>query len=259
MRGAALPDRISIDWPIAWAGVELIARAEGCRLIAYRCPAGVWTIGWGYTDGVKAGMRWTQQQADEALRHDLAARRIQVEAVCKEPAGEHELAAMCSLHYNIGKAAFEKSSVLRLHNAGQSQAAARAFALWNKARVRGVLTVLPGLTARRAAEAAVYLAPDDGAPAARMPQAVEPESSLAASPIAQSGGAVVAVGGVSALDQVAQAGSGLDVVSGVLGKLRGLIVDTLGISPDAVLPLALLAAGGAVVYWRWRQRRDGWC
>ena len=39
----------SLAWPIVMAGVALIAQAETCRLKAYRCPAGVWTCGWGET------------------------------------------------------------------------------------------------------------------------------------------------------------------------------------------------------------------
>lgn len=44
--------------------IKLIMGFEGCRLIAYKCPAGIWTIGWGETLGVKEGDIWTQDQAD---------------------------------------------------------------------------------------------------------------------------------------------------------------------------------------------------
>jgi hypothetical protein len=74
-------------------------------------------------------------------------------------------------------------AALRPQNRGDHAAAARAFGLWNKARVNGKLTELRGLTSRRAAEAALYLRPSDGKPAP-MPQAVAPESRIAASPIA---------------------------------------------------------------------------
>ena len=48
--------------------LTLIKQFEGCRLKAYRCPAGIWTIGWGETQGVVEGMVWTQARADEVLR-----------------------------------------------------------------------------------------------------------------------------------------------------------------------------------------------
>ena len=57
---------------ISSKGVSLIKSFEGCRLKAYKCPAGVWTIGYGHTSGVKEGDTITQEQADEYLRNVLA-------------------------------------------------------------------------------------------------------------------------------------------------------------------------------------------
>ena len=53
-----LPDK-NLDWPIAYEAVVEIARSEGCRLKAYRCPAGGPTVGWGHTGGVKVADTWT--------------------------------------------------------------------------------------------------------------------------------------------------------------------------------------------------------
>ena len=53
------------------AGLDLIKKYEGCRLTAYKCPAGVLTIGYGHTDGVKAGDTITQAQADLYLQFDI--------------------------------------------------------------------------------------------------------------------------------------------------------------------------------------------
>lgn len=52
-------------------GISLIKQFEGCKLKAYRCPAGVPTIGYGHTKGVKMGQAITQEQAEEYLREDL--------------------------------------------------------------------------------------------------------------------------------------------------------------------------------------------
>lgn len=52
-------------------GLDLIKKYEGCRLTAYKCPAGVLTIGYGHTDGVKAGDTITQAQADLYLQNDV--------------------------------------------------------------------------------------------------------------------------------------------------------------------------------------------
>ena len=57
---------------IGQAGLALIKQYEGCRLAAYRCAAGVWTIGYGHTAGVHSGMTITQAQADVYLQQDIA-------------------------------------------------------------------------------------------------------------------------------------------------------------------------------------------
>ena len=52
-------------------GIALIKEFEGLRLKAYKCPGGVWTIGYGHTAGVKSGMVITEAQAEEYLKADL--------------------------------------------------------------------------------------------------------------------------------------------------------------------------------------------
>ncbi len=183
------PDK-TLDWPIAWPAVEEIARSEGCRLKAYRCPAGQWTIGWGHADGVRPGDTVTQAQADDMLRTDLMLFAESVRGSLTRDPSDNEFGAMVSLAYNVGREGFRKSTVLRKHNAGDTQAAAAAFALWNKAGGR----VLPGLVARRAREAAMYLTPDDDG-ALPMPQAVDKEKALATSRTIAGG--VVAVAGAA--------------------------------------------------------------
>lgn len=241
-----------IQWPIHRDGVRLIAMAEDCFLVAYLCPAGKWTCGWGETSGVRQGTRWTQEHADGRFRTSLEEVAAEVSAALKVPANEYQFAAIVSLAYNYGK--WRDSTVLKCHNRGDFEGAARAFSLINKARVNGVLTVLNGLTTRRAEEAALYLRHDPEAPSERMPQAVQPESSLAASPIAQ-GGAVAA--GYGALEVVSQAKEVLGPVSETAEKAKALVVGTLGL-PGWVLPCLLLAVGLGVAFWRWKQRREGW-
>lgn len=249
----------NLPWPIPLRAVHLIAEREqgprgGPALKAYLCPAGVWTIGWGRIDGVKPGMTCTAAEADEWLCDDLIGRTARVQAMLTAYAAPNALGALVSLAYNIGDGGLKGSTVLRAHNAGDMQAASRAFSLWNKARVRGVLTVLPGLTSRRAAESALYLEPEHDDLPARMPQAVQTESSLAASPIAQ-GGAVTA--GVGGLTLVQQAGEHAGTIGTALTSVKGIVVGSLGL-PSWAFPLALIGVGGVVMYQRWKQRRGGW-
>jgi lysozyme len=282
-----LPDP-KLPWPITMVGVSMIAEYEqgpggGVALRAYRCPAGVWTCGWGETAGVGPESRWTKHYADQRFCDSLGERVAAVRAMVTAPATAHQLAALVSLAYNIGNAGLQRSSVLMAHNRGDPLAAARSFALWNKATVNGALTVLPGLVARRAREAALYLTPDpDAAPAATMPQSVEPESSLARSPIANSGaltaatGVITAVMGMgetsapaapiqttapspaAAVAKVEAVGQQAQQIKTATQQVRDLATETLGIPPGSVLPAVLIAAGIAVIYWRYRQRRDGW-
>ena len=136
---------------------DLVKKYEGFRPAAYLCPAGVPTIGYGFTDGVKLGDTMTQKAADSRLLDELRKFGEGVYALCSAPVTQNGFDALVSLAYNIGLAAFSRSSVLRLHNAGAATACGRAFARWNKSTVGGKLVVLPGLTRRRAEEAALYL------------------------------------------------------------------------------------------------------
>lgn len=248
-----LPDP-ALPWPIPMPAVAIIAESEGLRLSAYRCPAGVPTIGRGRTDGVTMGDVCTREQADRWLCDDLIVRTKAVRAMCTREPSANELGAFVSLAYNIGVEALRKSTALRCHNEGRHEAAARAICLWDKARVNGVLTTLPGLTARRAKEQALYLTPDEPI-AERLPQAVESESSLAKSPIARGGAAAVGTAAVGGLGAAAEA---VGALKGGLSGARDVLVNVVGV-PVAWLPWIVLGVVGVVVWQaRWKQRREGW-
>ena len=135
--------------------IKLIMGFEGCRLSAYKCPAGIWTIGWGETLGVKEGDVWTQDQADARLRERVGQFMLAVLQKCPQLHAEspERLAACTSLAYNIGTGAFGVSSICRKTKRQDYAGAADSFLLWNKAGGR----VLRGLVLRRQAERAVYL------------------------------------------------------------------------------------------------------
>jgi lysozyme len=135
------------------------------------------------------------------------------------------------------------------------QVASRAFGLWNKARVNGQLVELAGLTARRAAEAAMYLKPEADAPSLEMPQAVEAESPMTASPINRGG---IAAAGTGVIAILSEAGASLGGLREPLGAARDFMASTLGVPPSWILPLMLVGVGLAVVYWRYKQRSGGW-
>ena len=134
------------------AGLALIKRFEGLRTRAYLCPAGVWTIGYGSTGPhVAEGLVITEAQAEAMLRGDLV--RFE-EAVRRHalPASQSQYDALVSFAFNVGVAAFARSTLLHCHRSGDFAGVAREFARWDKVRGR----VLPGLARRRAAERTLY-------------------------------------------------------------------------------------------------------
>lgn len=141
------------------AGLDLIKRFEGLRLQAYQDVAGIWTIGYGHTKTVKPGMKITEQEAEELLRQDLKDTEHAVQSPIKVPVNDNEFSALCSLVFNIGRGAYDKSTTLKLLNKDNRIGAADAIELWNKSTVGGKKVVIPGLVARRAAEKGLFLTP----------------------------------------------------------------------------------------------------
>lgn len=130
---------------------ELIKKYEGCRLTAYKCPAGIWTIGYGttvYPNGqpVKRGDKCTQAEADSLLEWYVK-NKIQL------PSGinKNQAAALQSLIYNIGQGAFDRSSLKKAIVAKDWKA------VWkNWDWVTGGGKFLNGLAKRRAEELMLF-------------------------------------------------------------------------------------------------------
>jgi lysozyme len=143
------------------AAENLIKDFEKCKLKAYRCPAGVWTIGWGTTAAADVGitpcegMVITQAQADKYFDLTIDKFIAEMRPAIKRPMNENEHGAFVSLAYNIGTPRFNKSSALRYFNAGDTKKAAEAILLWNKADGK----VSNGLIRRRAVERTLFLTP----------------------------------------------------------------------------------------------------
>ena len=130
----------------------------GPALYSNRCPAGIWTIGWVCTEGVHAGMCITLAGAEKMLADALAPREAALTRLLGDaPTTDNQFSAMLLLLYNVGESNFAHSTVLARHNLKDYAGAAAAFTKWNKARVKGDLVVLKGLTLRRTDEAALYL------------------------------------------------------------------------------------------------------
>ena len=140
---------------------KLVKYFEGLRLHAYLCPAGKWTLGYGQTKGIKKGMVWTREQAENDVSATVRRFAEEVRQLVRKDTSDRELCALTSLAYNIGTPNFKTSSALRWHNAKESPAKVCAgIRMWNKATVNGKKIILKGLVRRREAECSVYTTGD---------------------------------------------------------------------------------------------------
>jgi len=135
-------------------GIELIKHFEGCELEAYKCPAGVWTIGYGHIKGVKEGMTITESQAEEMLKSELNEYEGYINNLVTAELNQNQFDAMVSWVYNLGGGNLKASTLLKVLNSGDYDGVPAQMLRWNKAGGK----VLEGLTRRRQAEADLFVA-----------------------------------------------------------------------------------------------------
>ena len=135
---------------------KLIKDSEGCKLSAYQCPAGVWTIGYGCTGtDIKKGLVWTQEQADAEL--NILAHDVLRQACKASPnlilASPSKNAAIGDFIFNLGIGNYSKSTLKKYVDQNNWLAASGEIKKWDKAG--GV--ALKGLTVRRKKESELLL------------------------------------------------------------------------------------------------------
>ena len=142
---------------ISQNGIDLIKQFEGCKLKAYQCSAGVWTIGYGHTGSdVYKGLTITQEKAESLLKSDLIVHCNNVSKLVKVKLNQNQFDALVSFEYNVGYGNFSSSTLLKLLNKGDYTGAAGQFEKW----VYAGKTVLAGLQKRRKAEKELFLKTD---------------------------------------------------------------------------------------------------
>ena len=139
-------------------GLALLKRFEGCELTAYQDAAGVWTIGYGWTQPVNGvppekGMTITQEAVDSLLSSGVMQYERGVTSLLKVTVNQNQFDALVDFAYNLGVNALAGSTLLKKLNARDFAGAADEFPKWNKAGGR----VLNGLVKRRAAERSLFL------------------------------------------------------------------------------------------------------
>lgn len=148
---------------ISEKGLNLIKKYEGFSSRPYMCPANIPTIGYGstyYPNGTKVKLSDDSISEEEATQIlEYIAQKDFGSAVNKFVIVEltqNQFDALVSFAYNIGRTAFENSTLLKLLNRGEYEAAAEQFEKWNKSGGK----VLSGLTKRRFDEQKLFLSLD---------------------------------------------------------------------------------------------------
>lgn len=141
------------------SALSLIKRHEGLRLQAYRCPAGVWTIGWGHTGNVTQGQIISREEAEALLLADVARIHTRLKDLCEANGvalTPNQCEALTSFTFNVGFEAFRRSTLWqRILDKAPRAAIEAEFARWRFAAGKE----MPGLILRRAQEATLFFTP----------------------------------------------------------------------------------------------------
>ena len=137
-------------------GISLIKKFEGLELEAYKCAAGVWTIGYGHTKDVQPGDVWSESHADHMLEVELEEFEAYIKDNVTAPLSQNQFDALVSWVYNLGPANLKASTMLKVLNSGDYEGVPAQIKRWNKAGGK----VLEGLIRRREAEALLFVGRD---------------------------------------------------------------------------------------------------
>jgi len=225
---------------------NLLKKFEGCKLKAYKCPADVWTIGYGHTSAagepnVTEGLVITQAEAESILKRDLVKYEKGVMDLVKVQLTQHQFDVLVDFAYNAGVGNLKTSTLLKRVNASDFDAVPTELMKWTK----GGGKELPGLVRRRRAEAEWWrdLA---NKPVVEEDQRVEPDP-VPVKKITESkqaNGAVV-------LGALGSVGAAKEVMTQVQ-EANGLFGSALAMAQDMnfIIMVAVIGIGAAIWYWR---------
>ena len=230
------------------AGLATVKEFEGLRLKAYKCPASVWTIGYGHTSAAGAPIVTpelviTKDEAEEVLARDMEQYEEGVRKYVKVDLTQGQFDALVDFAYNAGVGALAKSTLLKRVNAEKFDEVPAEFMKWTK----GGGKELPGLVRRRRAEVKLWRGLETEKPVCNDEARAEPDLPVPKKSIMQSkeaNGAVIA-GGAGAIAVVQEV---MPIV-----KEGGNILSAM--SGTALVCLVIMVAAGAIWYFR-KQRLD---
>ena len=140
-------------------GLELIKHYEGLRLKPYRCPAGLWTIGYGHLIGNGSVLpdSWNRTfsvaEANALLVTDVIRCERGVTRYCPVKLSQGQFDALVSFSFNLGLGTLQRSSLRQKINRGDFEGAKKVLLKYNKSKGK----VLKGLDLRRKDEAKLFL------------------------------------------------------------------------------------------------------
>jgi len=230
------------------AGLATVKEFEGLRLKAYKCPAAVWTIGYGHTSAAGAPevtpkLEVTKEECEAILKRDMKQYEDGVNKLVKVSLTQGQFDALVDFAYNAGVGALQKSTLLKKVNAGKFDEVPAEFMKWTK----GGGKELPGLVRRRRAEVKLWRGLDVKAPVVTSQARLAPDQPQASKSIVQSkeANAAVAAGGLGAVAIAQEVMPMMKEGGDLLGSL----------SPTVMILLVIIAAAGVVWYFR-KQRLD---
>jgi lysozyme len=230
------------------AGLALVKEFEGLRLKAYKCPAAVWTIGYGHTSAAGApnvtpDLVITKDEAEGILKDDMEQYEAGVRKYVKVGITQNQFDALVDFAYNAGVGALAKSTLLKKVNAGKFDEVPAEFMKWTK----GGGKELPGLVRRRRAEVKLWRGLEEDVPVSKTQSRFQPDQPKASKSIVQSkeANAAVAAGGLGTIAVVQEVMPLVREGGDLLGSL----------SPTILILVVIIAAAGAVWYFR-KQRLD---
>ena len=230
------------------AGLATVKEFEGLKLSAYKCPAAVWTIGYGHTSAagnpiVTTDLVITKAAAEEILKRDMGQYEDGVRKCVKVDLTQNQFDALVDFAYNAGVGALQKSTLLKKVNAGRFDDVPAEFMKWTK----GGGKELPGLVRRRRAEVKLWRGLETDIPVSNTQARFQPDQPKASKSITQSkeANAAVAAGGLGTIAVVQEVMPMVREGGDLLGSL----------SPTILILVVMIAAAVAIWYFR-KQRLD---
>jgi len=229
-------------------GINHIREFEGERLKAYKCSAGVWTIGVGHTSAagapeVSEGMTITAAESSTILARDLASFELGVEKMLEVKVTQAQFDVLVSFAFNCGLGSLKKSTLLKRVNEGNFDAVPAELMKWTRAGGKEIA----GLVRRRRAVAKLWRGVDIEKPLDLHEARATPDQPKASKSITQSkeANAAVAAGGLGTVA----------VVQEVMPLVREGQDILSAINPTVAILVVIIVAAAAV-WWFRKQRLD---